>query len=332
MKDYRVSIRLLAPTGTPWQSDTIFGHIAWLVAYGRGGMPIEEFLQPFRAGAPAFVLSDAFPAGYLPRPLYPITPLLWPNSFDPSLVYDAAREAEKSYLVTEEDFQKVRRGELFPFSGLPRPWRRTGMLRASLSRFTETTTGVLIEEGEPLSAEGNLYMSELLVPASGTSIIHLYLRASDTWAEWVADMLHQLAALGFGRDRSVGLGAFQVQGIEPYEGFAPLPDADGFVSLSTYMPARTDPTKGYWRVRLKYGKLGEMAGGGNPFKRPLVQFEPGAVFFTQQAPKPYYGRAVSGVAPGMPEAIQCCYTLAVSCKIPDRFKEDLVRWQRRKRS
>ena len=70
-----------------------------------------------------------------------------------------------------------------------------------------------------------------------------------------------------------------------------------------------------WRLRVKRGFLGEHAVSGNPFKRPLVQFEPGAVFHAAgTAVGPYYGRLVSEIAPGMPAAVQNGYTFAVPCR------------------
>jgi len=133
-------------------------------------------------------------------------------------------------------------------------------------------------------------------------------------------MLAERAPLGFGRDRSTGAGAYEVVDCQPWDGFGDLPGASGFVSLSSYCPAKDDPTAGRWRIRLKYGKLGENAGGGNPFKRPLLQLEPGAIFLTDKV-RPYYGRVVSDIAPGMPQAIQNCYTLAVPCVLPPDLVE-----------
>ena len=70
-----------------------------------------------------------------------------------------------------------------------------------------------------------------------------------------------------------------------------------------------------WSVNVKLGKLGEAAGTGNPFKRPLIQIKPGAVFRTGGRPTPFYGRVVKDIAPGMPDAVQICFTLAVPCKV-----------------
>ncbi|MEI9479639.1 MAG: hypothetical protein WCO26_24135, partial [Deltaproteobacteria bacterium] len=70
--DFRFDVRPLSPGGTPWQSDTIMGLMAWAVALNEGESAIREFLEPFLAGDPPFVVSDGFPSGLLPNPLIPI--------------------------------------------------------------------------------------------------------------------------------------------------------------------------------------------------------------------------------------------------------------------
>ncbi|RME25745.1 MAG: hypothetical protein D6800_07265, partial [Candidatus Zixiibacteriota bacterium] len=82
---------------------------------------------------------------------------------------------------------------------------------------------------------------------------------------------------------------------------------------STMVPAPDDPPEAWFRLRTKYGKLGEHA-SANPFKRPLLQMEPGAVFKTGEALREFYGSLVTDIAPGAPHAVQNCYGLPVSWK------------------
>lgn len=304
MRDYRITIRLLSQLGTPWQSDTVFGHLAWHVAHGASDMSIEDFLRPFCEGRPPFVLSDGFPGGLLPRPFLPVPTVAARTPAE----YTAARTRQKALFVSCEDFDAIRCGDTSNWTPQPQPWTRFETPHASLNRFTEATVG---PGGE--AEGGNFFITDMLTPTTGDTV-SIYLRADAEWAQRVLAMLEQMAPLGFGRDRSTGAGAYEVADCCPWDDFGPLDGANGFVSLSSYCPAENDPTAGRWRIRLKYGKLGENAGDGNPFKRPLMQLEPGAVFLTDD-PQPFYGRAVGDVAPAMPEAIQNCYTLAVPCVI-----------------
>ncbi len=204
------------------------------------------------------------------------------------------------------------------------------ILHAKLDRNTGTTSG-----------EGDLFQTEDIIPVHwakevneilqyevarpeegerlrvvATDQVVIYARCQPGWIEVVEHLLRETAKSGFGRDKSAGLGAFQVMSVEPFDGFAAPPGADGFVSLSSYVPAPDDPRDGFYRLRTKYGKLSEIVPSGYPFKRPLIQMEPGACFFTGGAPQPWYGRLVAGIAPGRPEAVQGCYTLAVAAVFP----------------
>jgi CRISPR-associated protein Csm4 len=65
-KPYRLTIRLKSPIGTPWQADTIIGHLAWMERFKEGESGVKAFLSPFLKGEPPFVLSDGFPEDLLP--------------------------------------------------------------------------------------------------------------------------------------------------------------------------------------------------------------------------------------------------------------------------
>lgn len=300
--DYRLRLKLLSPLGTPMQSDTLFGHLAWQIARRDGPDAVAEFLAPFLAGAPPFILSDAFPAGLLPKPLFPSkgTPQDQPRE-----IYAETKHRAKAPFLHAEDFINVAKGKAANPEPVPSPWRSIETPHAAIDRNTWTTT-----------PGGQFFFTEAQVLTSGFDSLDLYIRAANGWAEKVTDLIRDMAPAGFGRDKSVGYGVFEVLDLVPWNGFGPIDRPDAFISLSTYMPAAADPVDGRWRVRVKRGCLGEMAGQGNPFKRPMIQFEPGAVFRTPGPPKPFYGRIVSGIAPGMPGAVQCALTLAVPARWP----------------
>src|SRR5436309_4450718 len=73
METYQVRLALRAATGTPWQADTLFGHLCWQLRYQEGAQAVEDFLELYRLGEPPLVLSDGFPGSpeLLPRPLLP---------------------------------------------------------------------------------------------------------------------------------------------------------------------------------------------------------------------------------------------------------------------
>jgi len=301
-RDYRLRVKLLSPLGTPMQSDTLFGHLVWQIARRDGAEAVAAFLDPFLAGAPPFILSDAFPAGLLPRPLLPFA---WRAAEGPRDAYAEAKRRGKAPFIRAEHFAGVASGKETSPEPVSSPWGTVEIPHAPIDRNTGTTTSDL-----------KFHFTEVETLTHGFDSVDIYIRATGGWAEKATELLRDMSPSGFGRDKSVGCGAYEVVALVPWDGFGEVHSADAFISLSTFMPASNDPTDGRWRIRVKRGYLGEMAGEGNPFKRPLIQFEPGAAFRTPEGPAPFYGRMVAGIAPGMPDAVQCGYSLAVPCRWP----------------
>ncbi len=293
--DWRLRLRLLSPLGSAMQSDTLFGHLAWQVRFAEGDEGVSRFLKPFLAGDPPFVLSDAFPRDLLPRPLGSAGLAAAATRDD----YAARKRRSKAAFVSAAGFRALAQGGEPAAEPLPDPWKRVKTPHASINRITGAT-----------GDGGQFFETEAQTLECGE--VDIYVRAQGAWADRVVALFRTMSRSGFGRDKSVGCGAFEVGDMAPWDGFAAPQGADGFVTLSTYMPSAADPVDGRWRLRVKRGYLGEQAGGGNPFKRPLVQIAPGAIWRGQ--PRPWVGRMVRDVAPGMPQAVQCGLALAVAVK------------------
>jgi CRISPR/Cas system CSM-associated protein Csm4 (group 5 of RAMP superfamily) len=96
--------------------------------------------------------------------------------------------------------------------------------------------------------------------------------------------MEYISVEGFGRDGSIGKGHFKFtikEGIDVPEAENP----NAFMSLASYIPTTNDPTKGYYSIIHKYGKLGGLYSKGvpevyrNPFKVPLIMLSAGSIFF-----------------------------------------------------
>lgn len=303
MQDFLIKIKLRSPVGTPWHSDTIFGHLAWQVQFGVIDIDTESFLAPFIDRQPPFVISDGFPEGLLPMPI------LGHNlpETDDIAQYRTLKKRKKSPYCTTADFLKFCRGESVSIEPVESPWKSYLSPHASIDRLTNTT-------GE--KGEGGFYetSADYIDTEKSSGVIDIYLRSLPDWKDKVWTLFQSLAQTGYGRDKSIGLGVFDTVSIETFADFNNSNGANGFVSLSSMVPAADDPTDAYFRSRTKYGKLGEGI-FGNPFKRPFLQMEAGAVFKTNKPLKPFYGRLLQNIAPGFPKAVQNGYAFVVPAKI-----------------
>ena len=121
-------LRPRAPWATPWHADSLVGAVCWELLRRGGEDALTKLLARFRNGEPPFLLSDACPAGLLPRPL---------------VLAGGTPEEERAWRaqkwVTRDYFLAARNGKagLAP-PALPEPWRQVRRLHASLETLFET--------------------------------------------------------------------------------------------------------------------------------------------------------------------------------------------------
>lgn len=271
----RLKLRPLGVWTTPWQADSLLGALAcaWVRSHGAAALR-RDLLDPWLAGDPPFVLSDAFPGDCLPVPT--AVPLWW------DWPAERRKEVKKHRWLTTADFRRVQYGEqpkLEPVSVAVRDYVR---LRNAVSRATDTA-----------GAGGELFeipYSDMNEPGQGLSI---YVRATRRGIDVLVQALELLGRTGYGADASVGHGGFELlEEPGPCPALDEVPGAAGFISLSTWQPAGSDPVDGFWRVFVKYGKLAPEFHGTAVFKRPQVMLEAGSCFRTGSPPRPYYGGAI----------------------------------------
>jgi len=295
MKTYAITLAAASPHITPFQADTVFGHLCWAVAHRDGDQGLNKFLEPFLAGAPPFVLSDGFPGGWVVKPA----------GFEQTLNDESVKKSiKKAGYITLDDFKSFQAGKAEYHPGKVN-WSRSLATHNRIDRETGRT---------PERGEGGLFtLEETVIPN-----VVIYLQATDeVWKAQVAELFGLISMTGYGKKKAIGKGQFTVESVKECDTFGGPANADGFVTLSGFCPATDDPVDGAYRTFVKYGKLGEeLTFCGNPFKRPLLMVTPGSVFKTNGQPKEYYGRMVKNVSKAKPEVVQYAYAFAVPVKYP----------------
>lgn len=305
MKWYRIRLQLRSWFATPWLADTVFGHLCWGMVYLLGEQALAAFLQRYSDGEPPLLLSNGFPGDYLPCPIISL-PIVEPTA--PREVqeeqFDLQRALREKELVTLQEFnQVIRSGDLKSVSGHTEPVLPLSRvaLKNQLNRVTCTT-----------GAEGTLYSFEEYFHPE----VVIFAKIADDFVEISKQLFEHLAQTGFGKRKSVGYGQVAKLVFEQFSGFAQPVDANGFVTLSNFVPAANDPIAGNWRIIVKYGKMGEeRATGGRVFKKPLVMLTAGSTFYDAPC-REYYGRLVFGLNPAYPDAIHYGLALPVPMRLP----------------
>ncbi|MEI6125152.1 MAG: hypothetical protein WCQ99_01230 [Pseudomonadota bacterium] len=306
MQTYLIDLNINSGFITPWHADTIFGHLCWVAERHTG---FENFkgaaglIDLYRKGEPPFIVSDAFPDGFLPAPAN--LKELFAGTFAEGLTidkYSALKKVKETEYITIDQLQSYQRGTIFDFKDFKKPFALAVTLHNQINRMSNTTGehGSLFELDEKYVKAGKL---------------NVYVKISDGFKNDVIRLFDLFAAGGFGKKKSSGKGAFKINRFEECGIFEGIDSPNGFVCLSHFIPAPHDPAEGFYKTTVKYGKMGEEKSlGGNPFKKPLLMIKPGAVFKTDTV-KSFYGRLMENIAYSDASVVQYGFAFPVPVKI-----------------
>ena len=129
----------LEPLGvwtTPWQADTLMGALASAWAKSKGVDALyRDFLDPWNAHEPLFVISDAFPGDSLSAPA--CLPLWW------DWPEEKRKKVKQARWLQPDQFRRIQQGKRPDISGDDDSWgvsiENNVRLRNSISRATDTT-------------------------------------------------------------------------------------------------------------------------------------------------------------------------------------------------
>ena len=303
MKWFRAKFKLKGWVASAWQSDTLFGHLCWGMRYLHGEEELKDFLRLYDDGTPPLLVSNGFPGELLPNPIMP------PLSIERTLPLAEQREhfrhykqARGSKYVTPAEFSRAINGEVI----VPSPETKAEetvriTLKNQLNRLTNTT-----DEEHPLYNFEEHYWPEITV----------YLKVSDDFVDAAKKLFQYIADTGYGKRKSVGYGQIESVSFDTFEGFNQPQKANGFVTLSNFVPAANDPAMGCWNMIVKYGRMGEeWASEDNAFKKPLLMLEAGSTFLDSPT-RDYYGCLVRNLNPAYHQAVQYALALPVPMVIP----------------
>lgn len=294
----RLILRLtpLTAFGTPLLGDTLFGQLCWQIRHQLGETRLRQLLTGYTEGQPFAVISDALPAGYLPRPTLPLSLFATVPNADrkqlkkrqwlplsqigqPLSQWLAVCQSESEILKTLAQQQDS------PLDTLslqhPQPHN-------SINRLTGTTG-----QGEGFSPY--TVLQRWYAPQLPLSCYLLFDAAQIT----VSELLSALTAIGdsgFGRDASIGLGKFQLE--VTAESWPKQANANACLTLAPCAPQglSMNSTYSFYQTFTRFGRHGDQAVfSGRPFKTPLLLARAGAILMPKHLPdQNFIGQGLGG--------------------------------------
>lgn len=261
-------LRPEAAFGSLPKGDMLFGQLCWAIRHRFGEARLETLLEGYTDGQPFLVISDAFPAGFLPRPELPL-----PGDTPP----DQRKARKRGRYLASRLFAaplpaQPAKDEIAesPFEAHPQPHN-------SISRLTGTTGN----GSDPYQMQRWWWRHHGLdAGGNGPALeIHCLLDTARLSPHDLGTLLEDMGAFGFGRDASIGLGRFALERLDATE---PPGAASGerllALAPSAHAPGTLIKEATSYRPFVRFGRHGAEAGQDEkPFKSPVLLMETGAV-------------------------------------------------------
>ncbi|WP_314776266.1 type III-A CRISPR-associated RAMP protein Csm4 [Cardiobacterium hominis] len=286
--------------GTPLVGDTLFGHLCWGIAEAYGADRLQALLADYCDANPFLIASDAFPAGHLPLPTLP------------SDYWTAGDETDR---------KKLKKKQWLPLEALTAPvrdWQKhaksndniAAHLISSHSQAHNRINRAIGSTGDarfaPFTSEQNWY-----APNSQWQLYLLHDAARISRDE-LERVLKNLGHSGYGRDASTGLGKYHVDALEESELFQR--EGNAAMTLAPCCPQGQsfDRAHSYYQTLTRFGRHGNVqATAGNPFKKPVLMAQSGAVFSGERHGRPWIGQGISGISTTLPATVHQGYAPAI---------------------
>lgn len=326
---YKLSLKQRSGLLTELQSDTVFGHLCWRMKEISGEDILEDTLKEFlklNQLSPVFTISDnLFEKNgkvYFPKPVFS-------KITKEDKILSKAEKLKQMCVYKERKSKKYIDTETLNLylEGKIDEYEKSLDLNDSLKTFEDyLRTNVQISRETLSAAESKLfnyapkYLNTKLSKKDDRVDICFLIKVidDDNFNKFnCKELLKEVFNIGFGKKKSSGFGEFEVIEFDEYKELRESEDSDCFLNLSNYLPSENDKiSNSYYEYHVKYGKLGEeLSQSENPFKKPIIFFKPGSVFFTNEN-KPFYGRCTTPEEKisSFKEAIQNGYSFSLRAR------------------
>lgn len=290
MTPYLLNLTPLTAFGGALHGDTLFGQLCWTLAHRMGDATVSQLLQGYTNNQPFAVVSDAFLAGYLPKPHLPS------NYFAP-LADISQRKAAKekiwlsaavlkdnpSIAMNQLCNQHAKSNQEIGFNS-----EQAHQPHNSINRLSNTTG----EAGfAPYQTEQHWY------PQGCQLEVVVLIDTQRISATQIQQAFEDIGMTGYGRDASIGLGKFCVNGFTPTQ-LAHQPKATHYLSLANVAPQGLGfhEKNSFYKTFTRFGRHGSMAvSSGKPFKAPIMLATAASVFAHDHLNASYIGQGLGGL-------------------------------------
>lgn len=269
---YRLTISPYSSFSYPIQSDTLFGAFCWSYKYLYGTEKLENFLEICMIQKPPIIFSNMFFQDMLPIPLYTLSKIK-NNDYGKDLEkYKKVKKLKKGSFISKKIFLEALENNnenVLHNVIIPKLYIQT-----EIHNMVSRNNNIV----DNIDGSSSLYSIDTYYSKCNFDI---YILCEEDIKKYMP-VLELMFELGIGGKKSKGKGGFRIikDPIIEEELTQNFQNANGFVSISNFIPDKLDSIKGYYSIITKYAKLDrEFANSDMPFKKPLTMIEAGSCFY-----------------------------------------------------
>lgn len=266
---YKTKITPISNFATTLKGDTLFGQLCWAIRYTFGEEKLKTLLAGYEEN-PFCVVSDGFAPDFLPKPTLP------------------------TFLMKESEDKKANRKKIW--------MSKEDLLEGNFTKAKESnevyqkkdTQGIVIHNsinyqtfntGEGFDPYG---VKEY---ALNPKDIYILLDEKSFSLDDLSKSFKTLSSMGYGQDSTIGKGRFEFTEFKKFQ----VQNSSTVMALSPFSPQGFTCKDIFYTPFTRFGKKGAHRANQNPFKKPLLLADTGAVVvFDEVQTKGYIGKAIKG--------------------------------------
>lgn len=289
MKLYKTTITPTSNFATTLKGDTLFGQMCWAIRYKYGEKRLAKLLKDYE-NKPFLIVSDGFASGYLPKPSLPSI-LLGENS-------DEKKINRKKIWLTLEDLHNGNFLNAKTDAEINNSDFSNTVVKNSINYKTFTTEGNGFDpygEDEYSISSKDIY----------------FLIDEDFSLDELKECFQLLSKMGYGKNTTIGKGRFE---FSEFEAIDVKTNSSVFMTLSPSSINNINCKNSYYEPFTRFGKHGANLANKNPFKKPLLLADSGAVIvFEDSIDLKYIGKSIKGHSTHE-ETVHQGYSIVLSLK------------------
>ena len=289
MKLYKIKLTPTSSFLTTLRGDTLSGHMCWALRHLKGEAYLENLLQGYTGGRPFAVVSDAFPANWLPKPHMPMSLL----GEDP----EEKKSNRKKRWISHEDIKK----------GNYTSAKTDKEIGAELGSALEIHNAINYRSSR--TGDGFDPYSYLLHTYPKAMEVYVLIDENRFDKETLEKVVALVGELGFGKKATVGKGRFVLDTVEE------IPSehtGKAYMTLSPSVLDGIDAADLYYEIFVRFGKHGAWLAKQKAFKKPLLMAETASVIIYDDEKNLFFvGKGIDGISEADPKTVHQGYAITI---------------------